>query len=429
METGLATLTDEAPRAEVRARYRAVRFHSVSQCDPLEPEDFVIQSVEQTSPPKWHLAHTTWFFETFLLAEYARDHRPYDDAFGYLFNSYYESVGDRHPRPRRGLLSRPSTKIVMAYRRHVDDRMAELIETAPADAWPEIFARIELGLHHEQQHQELLLMDVKHNLSCNPLKPAYRAPGEGDPVAAPKHRWVTYEPGLFHFGHDGDGFAFDNESPRIAVHMPGCRLGNRPITNGEYLEFVESGGYSNPEVWLSDGWATVQREGWHAPLYWENIDGQWHEFTLGGLRPLDLDRPVVHVSLFEANAYAYWRGKRLPTEFEWELAARNQPLTGNFVESGELHPLPAAGDRDLKQMYGDMWEHTQSPYAPYPGFRPLAGGLGEYNGKFMVNQLVLRGGSCLTPRSHIRPTYRNFFYPHQRWNTQGFRLADDLRQS
>jgi ergothioneine biosynthesis protein EgtB len=415
-------------RDTVRERYDEVREQTLALCEPLQPEDFVIQSIEQTSPPKWHMGHTAWFFETFLLREYVDGYRVFHDAFPYMFNSYYISAGERHPRPRRGVLSRPSTDKVREYRAHVDEHMADLIATA-GDAWRQVHFRIELGLHHEQQHQELLLMDVKHNLFCNPMYPAYCDEPELPATSAPKHRWVTYEPGTYHVGHDGDGFGYDNESPRHSVQLPGFRIGNRLVTNGEYLEFVEAGGYRDPMLWLSDGAAVVADRGWQAPLYWRKLGDAWHEFTLHGMRPLDLAQPVVHVSFYEADAYASWRGKRLPTEHEWEIAARNQPVKGNFLETSVLHPRPPDTDRDLQQMFGDVWEHTRSPYSPYPGFEPMAGGLGEYNGKFMCNQMVQRGGSCLTPESHIRASYRNFFYPHERWNTQGFRLADDLPRS
>ena len=427
MNTALPTAVREITREGLRARFVEVRRTTLDLCRPLQTEDYVIQSMEETSPPKWHLAHTTWFFEEFVLNPFQDGYRVHDTDYAYLFNSYYVSAGDRHPRNCRGLLSRPSVQELLIYRRAVDAHTAELIDATSDQDWDAVRNRIMLGLHHEQQHQELLLMDVKHNLSCNPLRPAYtELPPSTEPTQSSR-MFVAYEPGAYHIGHDGDGFGFDNETPRHSIRLNGFRIGERCITNGQWLEFMAAGGYENPLLWLSDGWATVQREQWTSPLYWERDAQTWSHFTLGGMKPVDVDEPVVHVSFYEADAYARWRGARLPTEAEWEVAARNQPIDGNFLESGHLRPQPSNGDGDLQQMYGDVWEWTQSPYQPYPEFRPLGGGLGEYNGKFMINQVVQRGGSCLTPSSHIRPTYRNFFYPHQRWNTQGFRLAKDLR--
>ncbi len=427
MDTALTVAVPAMTRDSLRARYTEVRRTTLDLCKPLETEDYVIQSMDDASPPKWHLAHTTWFFETFLLGEYAPHYRPHHPDFAYLFNSYYVSAGDRHPRPRRGLLSRPTVEEILVYRRAVDADMLELIDAVSDDHWAAVRGRVVLGLNHEQQHQELLLMDLKHNLWCNPLRPAYTPLPAAAAGTASKRTFVTYEPGTYNIGHDGDGFAFDNETPRHEVRLGGFRIGARCVTNGEWLEFIEAGGYDDALLWLSDGWATAQREGWRAPLYWDRDESGWQQFTLGGMKAVDEREPVVHVSFYEADAFARWRNARLPTEAEWEIAARNQPIRGNFLESGALHPHPPDDARDLVQMYGDVWEWTQSPYQPYPEFRPLGGGLGEYNGKFMINQVVQRGGSCLTPQSHIRPTYRNFFYPHQRWNTQGVRLARDLR--
>jgi ergothioneine biosynthesis protein EgtB len=407
-------------------RYRRVRALTESLAHPLSPEDQTAQSMPDASPTKWHRAHTTWFFETFLLAPHLADYAPFDRTYGYLFNSYYESVGPRHARPRRGLLSRPSVEDVTRYRAHVDQGITRLIEGADANVWATIEPLLLLGLNHEQQHQELLLTDIRHMLSCNPLMPAYRddlpAPV---PRPAPSLDWIEVESGVVEIGHPGGGFAFDNETPRHKAYVAPFRLATRPATNREYLDFVEDGGYARPEHWLADGWAAVQTEGWQAPLYWRHRDGCWLEFTLGGLRPLDLDAPVNSLSFYEADAFAKWHGRRLPTEAEWEIAAATADPDGNLMDRGYLHPAPANGDDHLKQMYGDVWEWTASAYTPYPGFRPADGAIGEYNGKFMVNQIVLRGGSCATPADHIRATYRNFFYPNARWQFSGVRLADD----
>jgi ergothioneine biosynthesis protein EgtB len=423
-------------RDAVLARYRAVRRLSVELAAPLSPEDQQVQSMPDASPTKWHLAHVTWFFETFVLAPHLAGYEPFHPDYGYLFNSYYEGVGPRHARPRRGLLSRPPLADIHAYRAHVDAAMARFIDRAPEAAWAAAAARVELGLNHEQQHQELLLTDVKHLLSCNPLKPAYRE-GTGDrPLRASSsssadRAWHEFAGGVYGIGHDGSTFAFDNEAPRHDVLIGDFRLASHPVTNGEYLDFVVDGGYAAPAHWLSDGWTTVQSEQWTQPLYWICRDGEWLEFTLGGPRPLDLAAPVSHLSYYEADAYSRWAGKRLPSEAEWEVAAASldRPLGqgANLLAAGRLHPAASAepGGGRPTQLVGDVWEWTQSPYAAYPGFRPADGAVGEYNGKFMVNQLVLRGGSCLTPPGHIRITYRNFFYPHQRWQMTGTRLAAD----
>ncbi len=382
------------------------------------------------SPTKWHLAHTTWFFETFVLQQFCEGYAVFHPGYGYLFNSYYEAVGPRHPRPERGLVTRPTVAEVHAYREHVDGSMQALIEKAEAPLWSEIAPRVELGLNHEQQHQELILTDIKHVFSCNPLRPAY-APGRPfAPRPAPALQWFTYQGGLFQIGHEGPGFAFDNEGPRHEVVLRTFRLSSRPVTNGEFLEFVEDGGYQNPQHWLSDGWATVRERGWRAPLYWQKVDDDWQIMTLAGMYPLERGVPVCHVSYYEAAAFAAWAGKRLATEAEWEVAARGlddaSGRAANFLDSGHLHPVPASdSETGPVQMFGDVWEWTQSPYTPYPGYRPLPGAVGEYNGKFMCNQLVLRGGSCATPPGHVRATYRNFFPPDARWQFSGFRLAED----
>nr|WP_232467827.1 ergothioneine biosynthesis protein EgtB [Bordetella genomosp. 9] len=406
-----------------------VRSASLALAAPLTPEDCQAQSMPDASPVKWHLAHTTWFFETFILQRYAADYAPFHPRYGFLFNSYYNAIGERHPRPQRGLLTRPALQDILAYRRHVDAAMTRLLPGHGDDA--ELGALVQLGLHHEQQHQELILTDVKHLLSCSALKPSYA--GAKRPRAAgsaPTQAWLEHPGGIVTVGHGGDGFCFDNETPAHQVLLQPFQLARRPVTQGEFLAFVEDEGYRRPEYWLSLGWDAVRAHGWEAPLYWEHADGVWRSFTLHGMEDLDLDAPVTHISYFEADAYARWAGARLPREAEWEQMAST--LDGvdphaNLAESGLLHPrAPAAANgAGPLQMYGDVWEWTASSYEPYPGFAPAAGAVGEYNGKFMCSQYVLRGGSCATPRSHIRATYRNFFPPDARWQFSGLRLARD----
>jgi ergothioneine biosynthesis protein EgtB len=400
--------------------YQQTRKISEKICQPLAIEDYTIQSMPDVSPPKWHLAHTTWFFETFLLLPHLPKYQVFDPQFGYLFNSYYEAVGARHPRHQRGILSRPTVAEVYQYRGHVDRAMNTLLANMPEDS--NLAELVTLGLHHEQQHQELLLTDIKHILALNPLHPIYRndLSVNLDPTEH-KFVWLGYPGGLYSIGHNGTEFAFDNESPRHQVYLQDYLLGNRLVNNGEYLEFIQAGGYQTAKYWLAEGWATVQTQGWQAPLYWESIDNQWWVMTLGGLRQLKMTEPVCHVSFYEADAYATWKGKRLPTEAEWEIAAVDLPQTGNFLDSDRLHPTPA--DHLHHQFFGDVWEWTQSAYLPYPGFKIADGAIGEYNGKFMCNQMVLRGGSCATSANHIRPTYRNFFPPSARWQFSGIRLA------
>ncbi len=414
---------DPAQPGDLAARYRVVRDATARFCESLTPEDCAIQSMEDASPAKWHLAHTSWFFETLVL-EPEPGYQPFHPSFRALFNSYYNSLGEQYPRPRRGLLSRPTLDEVRAYRAHVDRALLAGLEDDALDR-----DVVELGLQHEQQHQELLLTDVLHMLSCNPLRPAYSAKLETAPVADPvPWRWIRFAEGVREIGHAGAGFCFDNERPRHRVFVAGFELASRPVTNAEYLAFIEAGGYAQPELWLSDGWAALRAGGWRAPLYWEPRGDGWASFTAGGMRPLRPDEPVCHVSYFEADAFARFAGARLPTEAEWECAAAGVALEGNFVESGFLQPAPTPDTGDTPAgLFGDVWEWTATAYAPYPGFRPLAGPLGEYNGKFMANQMVLRGGSCVSPRSHLRPTYRNFFYPTARWQFSGIRLARDAR--
>ncbi len=426
-----------SPRSRGRAveRFREVRSTTERLCRPLAVEDCVVQSMPDASPAKWHLAHTSWFFETFVLAAARPDHRPLHEQYGFLFNSYYNAVGKRQPRAARGLLSRPTVEETYRYRAAVDHGVIELLALLDEKRWEAIEPVFTLGLHHEQQHQELIVTDLKHLFSLSPLElshPLAESNGKGAHPPPSALGFAGRPEGIYEIGHEGPGFAFDNEGPRHRLLLPAFGLGDRLVTNGEYLEFMADGGYASSQLWLADGWDAVTTQGWEAPLYWQRQDGEWWQWTLAGRRSVERAEPVCHVSFYEADAYARWAGARLPSEAEWEVVAREAPLAGNLLDSFRLHPVPlAAGqgngkDDGPRQLYGDVWEWTQSPYSPYPGYRPASGALGEYNGKFMCNQFVLRGGSCATPASHLRPTYRNFFPPAARWQFSGIRLAKDL---
>jgi ergothioneine biosynthesis protein EgtB len=393
----------------------------------LETEDYVVQSMTDASPAKWHLGHTTWVFEAFILDRHDRDFLPHNPKYNFLFNSYYNTMGDRQARPRRGLLTRPTVAEVYAYREAVDEAMIRFLEQISEEDYRAVAPLVILGLNHEQQHQELLLTDLKHLLSANPLKPAYRAGSSGrESSPAPALQWIPFEAGLREIGYGGDGFHYDNEGPLHRYHLNAFHLATRLVTCGEYLEFMEDGGYQDPLLWLSDGWTAVTERAWAAPLYWERESDGWHQYTLTGYRPVDPAEPVTHISYYEADAFARWYGARLATEQEWETACETLAIEGNFVEDETLHPRSAPDGTDLlTQMFGDAWEWTASAYLAYPGFRPEPGAVGEYNGKFMCSQHVLRGGSCATSRTHIRKTYRNFFYPDARWQFSGIRLAKD----
>ncbi len=411
------------PRASTSTyveKYHAVRVATEGLAARLSSEDQMVQSMAEASPTKWHLAHTTWFFETFILGPHLRGYRHFDPRFTFLFNSYYKQLNGHPLRSIRGAFSRPSLDEVRAYRAHVDAAMQPLLET-PSAALADL---IELGLNHEQQHQELILTDIKHAFWTNPLRPALVPTGCDARTEPPRLEWLLFDGGVREVGHHGDGFAFDNETPRHPVMLNPFQLASRLTTNGEFLDFITAGGYRKPELWLSDGWDQVLADGWQAPLYWEKREKEWWIFTANGMRLLDLAEPVCHLSYYEADAFARWRGCRLPSEQEWEVAAASISVQGNFAESERFHPAPCS-QTGLQQIFGEVWEWTASPYVAYPGYKPAAGALGEYNGKFMCNQWVLRGGSCATPQSHIRPTYRNFFPPQARWQFMGVRLADD----
>jgi ergothioneine biosynthesis protein EgtB len=421
----------------LRDRFHKIRNFTNALCAGLEPEDCVVQSMPDVSPTKWHLAHTTWFFETFILKKFVTGYLAEIPEYAYLFNSYYNAAGDMHRRDLRGLISRPTVSEGQRYRESIDSHIDDLLSNADEKLLDEIEPLLVLGVHHEQQHQELLVTDIKHVFAQNPLYPVFRHRNRD--VAAKKItpiQFIDFEETVTAIGHGGDGFAYDNEGPRHRALVPAFSLATRPVTNGEFIAFIEDNGYSRPEFWLSLGWMTLNEQRWNAPLYWTKRDDAWWNFTLSGLRPVDQSEPVTHVSYFEADAYANWAGARLPTEFEWERAALSCPIEGNFVETELFHPVPAVSavsadkpgkDQRLHQMFGDVWEWTRSAYSPYPRYRAGPGALGEYNGKFMCNQYVLRGGSCATSRIHIRRTYRNFFQPEKRWQFAGIRLARDTQ--
>jgi ergothioneine biosynthesis protein EgtB len=416
-------------RSHLLERFRQVRNFSQKLCETLSPEDYVVQSMPDVSPTKWHLAHTSWFFETFVLKVWMPRYRSEVPQYAYLFNSYYNAAGEMHRRDLRGMISRPTVDETYRFRASIDDSVCELIRGAGASLLAEIEPVLVLGLHHEQQHQELLVTDIKHVFAQNPLYPVFReAKKSAAQKVSPPH-FVEFDEATVLIGHEGNDFSYDNEGPRHRELVPAFSLASRAVTNGEYLAFIEAGGYTRPEFWLALGWTTVNEQRWNAPLYWEKRDGTWWNFTLSGFRAINESEPVTHVSYFEADAYANWDGARLPTEFEWERAADGLPMEGNFVDEEHFHPRPTPPVSDgngLQQMFGDVWEWTRSAYLPYPGYRVAPGALGEYNGKFMCNQMVLRGGSCATSQSHIRRTYRNFFQPEKRWQFTGIRLARDL---
>jgi ergothioneine biosynthesis protein EgtB len=454
-DTPASTESPSSPADALLARFHEIRDFTTSLCRDLAPEDCVVQSMPDVSPTKWHLSHTTWFFETFILKKWLPGYQPEIPEYAFLFNSYYNAAGDMHRRDLRGLISRPTVAEAMRYRAGIDDKIDNLISGVDENLLREIEPILILGINHEQQHQELLVTDIKHVFAQNPLYPVFREPdvalaSSQSPIGKTSmpRQFVDFDEATIEIGHDGKGFSYDNEGPRHRALIPAFSLADRLVTNGEYLEFIEDTGYSRAQFWLSLGWMTVNEQRWQAPLYWIKRDGAWWNFTLSGFRPVDENEPVTHISYFEADAYANWAGGRLPTEFEWERAAADLPIDGNFVESETFHPLPAcghagsktrdgdglpsgraaregAGSTSLQQMFGDVWEWTRSAYSPYPGYRAEPGALGEYNGKFMCNQYVLRGGSCATSRAHIRKTYRNFFQPEKRWQFNGIRLARD----
>jgi ergothioneine biosynthesis protein EgtB len=431
-KTAVPTPVASSRSARLLSRFHEVRDFTTKLSANLAPEDCVVQSMPDVSPTKWHLAHTTWFFETFILKKWIPGYQSENSQYAYLFNSYYNAAGNMHRRDLRGLISRPTVEETHRYRSSIDQHIDNLLSRANEKLFDEIEPIVVLGIHHEQQHQELLVTDIKHVFAQNPLHPVFRerkidiVPAKPSPL-----RFVEFDETTIEIGHDGHGFSYDNEGPRHRALVLPFSLATRPITNGEYIAFIEDNGYARSEFWLSLGWTTVNEPasgGWQAPLYWEKHDGVWWNFTLSGFRPIDDSEPVTHISYFEADAFANWSGSRLPTEVEWERAAANLPMDGNFVESERFHPqaLPGpAQDQRLEQMFGDVWEWTRSSYSPYPGYRAAVGALGEYNGKFMCNQYVLRGGSCATSRAHIRRTYRNFFQPEKRWQFNGIRLARD----
>lgn len=417
----MATSMADISAAALSDHYRAIREQTLSLVRELQPEDTVVQTMPDVSPTKWHLAHVTWFFEHFVLEPKLQNYSRFNEQFHYLFNSYYYTAGDMHLRPQRGLVSRPTLSQVIDYRAYVDTAVQQLLQTDAAT--DDVVKLVTLGLHHEQQHQELILTDIKHVFASNPLRPAVSSTLKTRSTnSIGSYDFLPGASGIHEAGATGDGFAFDNETPRHKTLLHSHAIGSRLVTNGEYREFIRDGGYRTCELWLSDGWAIVNEQDWRQPLYWsENLE---QEFTLGGDAEIDDNAPVCHVSFYEADAFARWAGARLPTEFEWEVAAREKPLNGNLLETNYWHPAASTGE----QFFGDVWEWTASSYAPYPGFKPLDGSLGEYNGKFMCNQMTVRGGSCVTSKNHIRASYRSFFYPDARWQFLGIRLAKDSNE-
>lgn len=416
-------ISERLSRQNILAQFKKIREFTHYLVEPLETEDFVIQPMENASPTKWHLAHTSWFFETFVLGKFLSGFKSLHPQYAYFFNSYYLQTGVPFTRAKRGMLSRPTVKEVFEYRAYVNEQVETFINESDEELWLKAASVIEIGNHHEQQHQELILTDLKFLLAQNPLLPVYRKGKARKSKPQNPINWISFEEGLVEIGNKGKEFTYDNEHPHHRSFLQDFELADRLITNAEYLEFMEIGGYEQSPFWLDEGWSTVQREGWEAPLYWFKRDGKWMQFTLSGARPIDPDEPVTHISYFEADAFARWKGCRLPTEQEWEYACGNLEIEGNFVGEDHFHPVSTSSKKELKQMFGDTWEWTMSGYSPYPNYKPLPGALGEYNGKFMANQYVLRGGSCATSKSHIRKTYRNFFHADARWQFSGIRLA------
>ncbi len=418
-------------RGTLFEQYTDVRKFSEQISSPLSIEDYVVQSMPDVSPTKWHLAHTSWFFEAFVLEKFDKNYKSLHTQYNYLFNSYYTQVGERHCRPKRGLISRPTVEQVYKYREYVNNKIEDFFSNSSNKDFEKHAPVVEIGIHHERQHQELMLTDIKHVFSENPLKPVYmELPASSSNGKIPTVNWVSYPEGLYEIGHADNSFSYDNETPKHKIFLNSFNLSSRLVTNKEYIEFIEDGGYKRAELWLSSGINTVEDSGWEAPLYWEKIDNKWHHFTLSGFKEVEANQPVYHVSFYEADAYARWIDARLPAEAEWEIASADLIIEGNFVESGVYNPISLNGNSEsnsLAQMFGDVWEWTSSPYICYPGYKTLPGALGEYNGKFMSNQMVLRGGSCATSISHIRKTYRNFFPPDSRWQFMGIRLAKDER--
>lgn len=408
----------------LKERFKSIRSFSEVLVEPLETEDFVVQAAEHASPTKWHLAHVSWFYETFVLGKAFSNYESMHTQYAYIFNSYYLQTGEPHKRSKRGMLSRPTVDEVFEYREYVDNEILKFLDTASDEQLREFGPVIEIGNHHEQQHQELMLTDLKYMLAQNPLKPSYcdldlSYQREPNPL-----QWIQFEEGIYEIGSIGEEYTYDNEHPRHRTFLEPFELSDRLITNAEFIEFMNDDGYLRSELWLDDGWAMVNKKEWNAPLYWVEQEDDWYYYTLGGTKKVNPNEPVTHISYYEADAFARWADARLPTEQEWETAAGDISYEGNFVEQEHYHPKSTGEEhRGLKQMFGDVWEWTMSAYEPYPGYEPLPGALGEYNGKFMCSQYVLRGGSCATSQTHIRKTYRNFFYPDARWQFNGFRLA------